>query len=284
MVVTLSGRKESQRLWASTVVQKTSYKYPYLAHCVLAVSALHLSETSHFSAAAALSYRNLGIHHQNAALSFFRSQLDRITAENCDALFASAWLVFLFTVAFPRRTDKSTLLLDEIVDMSELGKGVHTVLKGAPGNPDHGPLRAWFIYFRHWDSPDMLLPEHVSRPLRRMREMIDTYAEELKRTIYIFAVEKLKLTLAAFTVNAYHPAFIYMWLVEVDRDFLELVRSRDRIALYIFGHYGVCARRVADQWWARDWGRDIVTAVQCVLETLDGQTPLAEQIRQIEGS
>lgn len=282
MSVTLSGRKEAQRLWASTVDQKTSYKYPYLAHCVLAISALHLSETSHPSAAEALNHRAQAIYYQNTALSLLGPQLVNVNAENCNALYASAVLVFLFTAAFPRPSDKSTLL-DEIVEMSEIAKGVPAVLKGSPGDLSAGPLRAWFT-FHHWESPNSLLPGHISQSLRRMRESIDKFAVEDKRKIYISAVEKLKLALAAFAVNTFHPAFIFMWLAEVDRGFLDLVKSRDRIALYIFGHYGTCALGIKDRWWARTWGEDIVNAVQRVFEGSDTQTRLAEQPRQFEAS
>lgn len=239
--MTLSDKKEAQQIWASTIGQEAIYRHSYLAHCVLAVSALHLSQTSNISTSEIQNYRSLGIYHQNAALSLPRPQLAAINADNCDALLASAMLTFFFTVAFPRPADKS-MLLDDIVELSSLAKGVYTVSERARRVLGKGPLRD-LRSFRPWDTPDSLLPENVSQRLHRIRCMVNMLSSDEGREIYLSAIGMLEQMLAALTANPFRPAFIFMWLVQVDRKFMDLIRSRDPIALHISAIMGFVRSR-----------------------------------------
>jgi len=83
----MSDRSEAEEVWSTTVVQ-IAFEQPFLLQGILALAALHMAslnspEKQRLSITVA---SNKMLAYEN------RSQLEHITRQNCDAIFASSIL------------------------------------------------------------------------------------------------------------------------------------------------------------------------------------------------
>jgi hypothetical protein len=128
---TLSDGAEAHQTWATTVVQ-IAFTHSFLLQGILALAALHMAslktdEKEHFSILAA--------SKQDAALKDFRRQLENITPQNCDAIFAFSFLAEYYipasagTVINPAATFMDDDFFDAIVDWLRLHQGTSDIYK-----------------------------------------------------------------------------------------------------------------------------------------------------------
>lgn len=316
---TLSSRPETQRNWARRWTDSNgSPKQPhYLTHLQIAISELHFClteiDTNIASPQKRIGHLEDSICHQNAAISILRpllgSTVDMQTRgpEEVTALFSAAWLLFLFNLTFPR--DKHTnpnWILNEIVELSELSKGVVAIMIGASagmappvkssssssvikqqlyadGDDEHtreakarvmtGPLRAFFeplLPWKHQDVPPSVRRQNLSASAQDLIRTIESFPQTTvinNKPLYQLAIDELEMTTVAVRLHTQHPAFVFMWLVGTKRQFMELVKQRDDLALRILREYGLLLKTVDSHWWARGLGRTIVEGVDMALFT-----------------
>lgn len=175
-------------------------------------------------------------------------------------------------------------MIDEIVKLSELAKGVAVVIstyKASCASSEEeakslvmaGPLRGFFGHFMPWRhqtvSPSVRrekLPQTLQRILATIEA--DESIPELRKQLYHHAIDEVALAIVAMAFNPKHPAMVFMWLISMRREFVDLVAERDEFALRIFRAYGVWAARMDRVWFARRWGRSIIDAVDVALGTV----------------
>jgi hypothetical protein len=316
---TLSSRPETQRNWARRWTDSNgSPKQPhYLTHLQIAISELHFclteTDTNIVSPQRRRSRLEDGVYHQNAAISILRpllgSTVDMQTRgpEEITALFSAAWLLFLFNLTFPRNKHTNpNWILDEIVELSELSKGVVAIMIGASagmappvkssssssdikqqlyadGDDDHtreakarvmtGPLRAFFeplLPWKHQDVPPSVRRQNLSASAQDLIRTIESFPQTTaihNKPLYQLAIDELEMTTVAMQLHTQHPAFVFMWLVGTKRQFMELIKQRDDLALRILREYGLLLKTVDSHWWARGLGRTIVEGVDMALFT-----------------
>jgi hypothetical protein len=284
---TLSHRPDTQKAWALDVGCRPIFQpnTSYLSHILIAISALHASLTQPaLSLAEKREYRDMGLYHQNAALALIQPVLPSLKEDfsQIAGLFGAAWLIFLFNVSLPRRqSDRKDWVIDEIVKLSELSKGVVVVLTtykaSCASNEEEakslvmaGPLRGFFGHFlpwRHQTVSPLVRREKLPQTLQRILVTIeaDESLPVLRKQLYHHAIDELALTVVAMAFNPRHPSIIFMWLISARREFVDLVAERDVLALRIFRAYGVWAARMDQVWFARRWGRSIVDSVDAAL-------------------
>ncbi|KAL1876678.1 hypothetical protein Plec18167_005086 [Paecilomyces lecythidis] len=246
---------------------------------MFSVSAIYYAETANLSSLQVDHYRNLGIHHENLALSLLRPELNYINADNCEAIYASTALIFLSTIALPRFDKEAPdSFLERLVELSELAKGPLAVRKNSPK-----PLHSLYN-LKPWNEP-IELPAELTDPLDNIRRVVEAddnrNINTTRKAIYLQAIDTLKQTLIAMFHNKLYPLIIFMFLSVVDRRFIELVALKDVTALRILGHYGVCSNYIPRKWWNRYWGRDIIDAVVSILDEEDGHRPLSNDRTRI---
>ncbi|EED22370.1 long chain fatty alcohol oxidase, putative [Talaromyces stipitatus ATCC 10500] len=314
---TLSSRPETQRNWAQAVTDPSqSSKQPhYLTHLQIAISELHfclIDRDTAITLSERKLYQEQSFYHQNAALSILRPLLASAEEmrtrglEEVTALFSAAWLIFLFNLTFPRGINSNKeWILNEILELSELSKGVVAVMLGASAGitssnhsaiegPVHckdeddetrdaktrvmsGPLRPFFNHllpWKHEDVPPSVRRQNLSPSAQALFGEIesaefttdDTYRKEL----YRLAIEELELTAVAMKAHTQHPSFIFMWLIGTKREFMELIKRRDEFALKILREYGLMLKTVDGYWWARGLERTTVDGVDSALKSLSG--------------
>ncbi|OKL55306.1 hypothetical protein UA08_09414 [Talaromyces atroroseus] len=261
---TLSDRTDYQTVW-SLHVPRDGQDHPHLMHSMLAISALHLAQTTKArDYSDERSYVDLAAHNYHQALSLLIPNVTVVTTGNFDALYASAMLTFLFNIGRLNSSNSARLPYD-IAALSELGKGVLAVrLEGAMRHKIKSSQL--MREYRPWDSPQPL-PDSIDRAIKHIENLVHSLPESRKnKDQYIQATQLLRFTFNALTQNPEQPAMIFMWLVLVDRRFIELLRAKDTMALLILGHYGICAFQIKDKWWAANCGRHIVAAVHDILD------------------
>ncbi|KAH8699186.1 hypothetical protein BGW36DRAFT_460960 [Talaromyces proteolyticus] len=290
---TLSGSPESQQTWALEIGRRPSFQpsASYLSHIIIAVSTLHISLTQRsLTAQERTWYLEKGLHHQNAALVLMQPVLGSLKNErsHIEALFGAVWLVFLFSVSLPRPSERKDWIVDQIVELSELAKGVIVIITAIcdisiedeeerSTKVMTGPLRAFFAHFLPWKhrsvSPSARrrsLPPSLQQILATIEsdEASSSSSPAIspaKRELYYHAIDELAQTITALTFNFRHPAIVFMWLIGTHRGFMELVAQRDELALRIFRIYGIWATRVDWVWFVRNWGRSVVEGAEMAL-------------------
>jgi hypothetical protein len=210
--------------------------------------------------------------------------------EDVPALFSASWLIFLFNLTFPRgKNTNPDWILDEIVELSELSKGVVAIMLGAgfgitSASPstikkpiyadcddDHtreakakvmsGPLRPFFDHllpWKHQDVPPSVRRHNLSPSARDLIRTIESLPETAAmghKPLYQLAVYELEMTAVAMRLHAQHPAFVFMWLIGTKRQFMELIKQRNVLSLRILREYGLILKMVERHWWARGLAR-----------------------------
>jgi hypothetical protein len=128
---TLSDRPEAHRTWATAVVQ-IAFAHPFLLQGILALAALHMGN---LIAKEKESLSILAAIKQDAALKDFRPQLENMTSQNCDAIFAFSILAEYYipasagTVINPASTFMEDHFFDAIVDWLRLHQGTSDIYK-----------------------------------------------------------------------------------------------------------------------------------------------------------
>ncbi|CRG90878.1 hypothetical protein PISL3812_07924 [Talaromyces islandicus] len=263
---TLTDREDVQSLYASLVVNM-SFEKEFLAHSILATAAVHKIHTENMPEDQLSHCQYLSLYHQNAAMALIRLEIADLRAENCEALYVSAALIFLLNLASASLASPS-MLIEKCVELCELARGAAAVIQQSSPMLTTGRLKAFFNFVR-WDHL-MSGPDQPPRSplIARLQRTVDSLPSEMEhlKAIYHGAIRCLNVTMTAVIVNRTHPAIIFMWFVNLDRQYITLLAARDRIALQILECYGECARCLPDRWWSRQWGRDLVFGVRCALQ------------------
>lgn len=265
--LTLSDRTDFRTVW-SLYLPRDGYDHPYLMHSMLAIAALHIAHIAKPDNQFNISYyTDLAIYHHDMALSLLSPHVTAVTPENFDALYASSMLALLFNAGLLKSSDSSRLFHD-IAALSELGKGVLAIRQ--EGIQKHEIKSSHLVrYYYPWDRPPPL-PEYVYRTIENIEKVVcslpATGQQSENRAHYDHAVRVLRMTFNALNMNRDQPPMVFMWFVLVEREYVELVKSRDAIALLILAHYAICVLHIRDKWWAASFGAHIVAAVHDILD------------------
>jgi hypothetical protein len=244
-----------------------SFEETFLAHSILATAAVHKIHTENMTEDQLSHCQYLSLHHQNAAMALIRLQIADLTAENCEALYVSAGLIFILNLSSAPLANPS-MLIDRFVELCELARGAAAVIEQSSATLKTGRIKAFFNFVK-WDHLTSGPGQPARTPLiEKLQKTVDSLPSEMDhlKDIYREALCCLNTTMTAVIVNSAHPAIIFMWFVLLDRQYITLVAARDRFALQILECYGECARCLPERWWSRQWGRDLVSGVRCVLE------------------
>lgn len=121
---TLSYRRELQDVWAISL-PKEAYSCDYLMHGLLAISASHLSFSSHIlsSYEKRRDYADVSTYHLHRSLPRFRESLANISKENCVPLFGLSSLMVVHVCA------QSSLEIGSQSDSENLASHVEMLIK-----------------------------------------------------------------------------------------------------------------------------------------------------------
>jgi hypothetical protein len=261
--LTLAKNPKLQQMW-QIPVPKEALSHPYLMHCILAVSALHIiNMSSHGNKA----YREAAVRHQDAALSAFRPLLTNVTEKNCHALCASSVLTVIFVAGVRESpgTAGNTYPLEKLLGICELTRGAYIIVRAAEQWIKNGSVSS-LIDVKPWENAPELRPD-ILNAIKDIEESIKlTVKSEEMIAIYSSALLILVQTFEATAVNTDHPTIVFLWLVLIQRQFMDLLKVKDNMALVLLAHYGVVLQASAEHWWCGDLGYQIVEMVSNIFD------------------
>lgn len=291
---TLSDRPEVQDAWASTVV-RLALTHTFLLQGILALSALHM---------ASLDKQNknrlsiVAASKQDTALRGYRLEVEDITDENCDAVFAFSFLAEYYipasagTAINPSATFMEDNFFDAIVDWLRLCQGTSDIYKRKGHRIKDGPLKPllWNEFLAAKSDIPFLTNESHARAksahkLWYLRELLtskDSEAAARENSVNHEALSILvdvcsrvqgdfkSLDRASQSHQQYlgAPKYLslsFVWLFEIPVPFVELLERRQPVSLIIFAHFSLLFGNAAKLWWSGHIPAKIAKAVAAIL-------------------
>ncbi|KIW20428.1 hypothetical protein PV08_01003 [Exophiala spinifera] len=245
-------------------------------------------------------YFQKALEYQNEAFRSFRSVLDHVTQDNCNAAFAFSVLTTLLVIAVPGFEDgsekedgTSNKTMQAVFTMFEFLKGLSSIV-AASGEWFHkGPWAHVLAHFQefqegHWElsDPDCL---QVLRRLSSLNEELNDPAdpaEGSKFRVNKCAIDNLERCFAKYHVPAVvrgggggddvagvgggerdvaYKGHILGWLTMAGSDFVTSLHRGDSLALLIFLHWAVLLKNLESFWWSHNSAKALVAEVASML-------------------
>ena len=263
--LTISDSVEFQSIWQHTVPEE-ALTHDFLMHGILALAALHIA---HDRPDLKDRYISSALRHNNTAIVSFRSALEQVTEGNCHALFAFSTILLVLTLAFAQTGAKKHDPVEDLMQVFTLLQGTRSVLESAMKWIATGPLEPLVRRgLARRDRPQHAVPtenkpsDPTEQALNRLKECCQHTVESPNRIeVYSLVLEKLKGCAARARQHPDDHAAVVGWLVLVNSEYIDSVKSQEPMALVILGHYGVLIHTLKEAWWIVDLGERIVEAV-----------------------
>lgn len=247
--------------------------FPYLLNVVLCYSALHLASASPAYSPEQSSHLSMALHYKAKALETFRPAIaGGIHPENGEALLAAAAVFVACALALPGadpgcRTDFNRI--DLLAQTAGLYQGNWVITKQGIFGPyanDNNEVQP-----PDYQSPGADFPwSDAHQSMDKAAEAIDALEEETedqrhRKAILVHAAAKLRKSaklVAAATKNFY---VICAWMGMVKPEFIDLMKSRDPLALVLTAHWAICRNRSYSEWWAVGWPEAAVASIKAAV-------------------
>lgn len=266
---TLSDRPESQALWQKVVPQE-AFANQFLMRGILAISALHLSslrpkQQGHF--------RLIAERNQNLALILFRSAMENICRESCNAFFALSSLIVVYGFAslHPSQGVATAGVEFRSLESLSLIRGVNSILQtvwpwilaGSLGGLVEDRLEA-----RSCSE----LPVSLGNRLDQLctfcgKGTLDSDTEDALK----HAIAELRSCYAKFynkRASRCEVSIAFIWPVVLRPAFIALLQAMKPEALVVLAFYCVVLHHLNGYWWMEGRGRYIFNTV---CQSLDEQ-------------
>jgi hypothetical protein len=270
--------------WQSVIVQ-IAFRYPYVMYGIFGLAALHLASL-HSSERS--DYVLMAAHYHNKALGRFQAEINDITRENSDALFASAILNMIYTFAIfgelrmkedESPSEERSRILGK--DWIPLIRGVMSLLGVIREHISDGPLRS-MLSLGNWER---LEPDTAGAPNDvEFISLHSSWTDSPDASVYdetLHILRKCRVWMTQFrhlpshvpTDLALDPDWTYnrswsgpfIWLSLAPECFFQRLQQRQPQALLLFAHFGVLIHDVRRYWWMQSWGKQIIRAVNEIL-------------------
>ncbi|KAL6250143.1 hypothetical protein RBB50_002444 [Rhinocladiella similis] len=289
-------------------VPREALKYDFLMYGLLAFAALHIAKLTRptevksegtavdvdgvgettFSAPSSF-YFQKALEYQNEAFQSFRSVLDHVTQDNCNAAFAFSVLTTILVIAVPGFEDESekdptNKTMQAVFTMFEFIKGISSIINASCEWFHKGPWAHLIVHFhefqqRKWvlSNPDSL---QVLRQLSSLNEELNDptdLADSSRFKVNKCAIDNLELCFARYDVpsddagaaaggtEVGEKGHILAWLAMAGADFVSLLHRGDSLALLIFLHWAVLLKNLEPFWWSHNSAKALVAEVASML-------------------
>ncbi|KAJ9637633.1 hypothetical protein H2204_004782 [Knufia peltigerae] len=297
-------------------VPREALKYDFLLYGLLAFTALHISkltrppaedksgddktmimdggrETTMFSAPSSF-YFQKALEYQDEAFQSFRSVLDHITQDNCNAAFAFSVLTTLLVIAVPgfedgSEKDPANKTMQAVFTMFEFLKGLGSIIDASEEWFYQGPWAHVLVHFHEFQDGKWELSNQdslqVLRQLSSLNEELNDAtdsADNSKFKVNKRAIDNLELCFAKYDISGDAGAggaegpttggnevgdkgHILGWLAMAGAEFVSLLHHGDSLALLIFLHWAVLLRNLESFWWSHNSAKALVAEVASML-------------------
>jgi len=269
---TLSAISERQQLWQN-VVPQMAFTHHFLLYSLLAFSALHLAllqpDRKTSLSAQASAYHNVG-------LRLFRVAVSDITRDNCDACFAYASILVVYTWA---SSDQSGDLFfsgttnaaggNPTTELAVLLRGVQTLLSTSGEWIANGSMKLMLYPFAMDLELAMQANPEVTAKLAALSGLWD-YSSD---TFSITEVEGLNETLSLLheahgliiSSSDHFPVDIISialaWPIRMPESFLVMVNQLKPEALIVLAHYSLLLKYVNHVWFMHGMSQHLLRTI-----------------------
>lgn len=247
-------------------VPQLAFSNRFLLHGVLAVAGLHLSRFKK-NALEVNYYMTKALHHHGLALRKATLLMQELDTNSGPALYLFSTLCFTFTLGLgPKSGDFLLFGKNGISDWLAQIRGMRTLLETKPEIFHHEVLSPLFeISIRnmaHTNSGMEHLPE--------LREQIMRVGPpEAELEIYLTALnqlsERFDVVMDSSKASQIFPQQIYVWLYQLEDDYVRLLQEGKPIALVILSYFCILLNRLGSVWWNRGWAEHLLSEIHSSL-------------------
>ncbi|KAJ5737769.1 uncharacterized protein N7483_002894 [Penicillium malachiteum] len=251
---------------------------PFLMHGVMALSALHLShQTQSDQGRRGSSWFTIAMHHQNAALSIFRDQLNQINEKNFHAsmIFAGLAAAFGFASALQAETTEEMPGLNTLLKIFDLARGLKAVLDSTSHFQQENGLNPLLVFEVPADAAVPKFTESAFDRLVELSEKIDYHTEFYKR-----AIQSLRFLCSISFTGPGSMTLSVGWANLVPREYLEDLKCRKPFALVVLAHYCVFLHMGQQNWCLGRWGYEVLMEISHILD-LEWKPYIAWPLEQV---
>jgi len=237
--LTFSATGVGPEVWKSFVVQE-ALEHDFLMDGLLGLAALHIAAEKEIGTG---EYVRIGLEYQNRAFVVFRESLSHLTAENCNAVFASSVLAMMIALFSTGCILQTFELLEGIRFVSKTGR---EWLQAGPFGP---VFDLWFLPISSIQNSDinMALVE-----LAAFNDSLSSVTAQEQQATFADAISHLH------TCFSKDKEMVLIWLAMTGKDFMAALKQSEPMALLIFMHWGVLLDRLRDEWWVEGSGMRLV--------------------------
>lgn len=259
---TLSKNPVLQTVWRVKVPQ-LGFLFEFVMHGILAVSALHFA---HARPKMRDQYVSLASRHHETGLRSVTALLSNITQDNCPATYVFTALTCIISCATPREPGNFFLFSEAgISEWLRFFRGTKSIVDANEEwlvTSSLGPMfsigsrRAFLRETSSTERQDYLIElcqiveETVTDP-----SILRTYTQallELRKSYAILSNPQVKDT---------ESADVFIWLFEVEDDYLALLAQRTPQALTIFAYYCVLLKQLEWTWYTQGISNHLISAI-----------------------
>lgn len=248
----LSASTKAQEVWRD-VVPVCAHTHHMLMHGVLTLAAnhfVHINKAS-LDAVTLHDYRTRALYHHQIGLQMFRQQVVTPGEDQSQILLTFAAILGILTFA-DADPEQQNLTFDEAMNLLAVIRGKQALWRAGTGMPETSALApAFFAPVPAGHMTDL------SSTALALSQLYDAAEDDVRKT----AIAILKGVVAESHANS-EFRMLGLWPAGVSDEFLQLLKSRDRIALQTFAHYCAIFDSMRGLWWVGDFGQKLRAAIQ----------------------
>jgi len=258
-------------MWRVAVPQ-LAMQHHFLMRGIFAVSALHLS---HLQPNRSESLLITAAEYQQTALQAYRSILNNVNKDNCNAIFAFSALVVCYAFGSPKSSEDLLLTGNDntqaVPDWLHFLRGTYSLLSSSWEWIQHGAM-APLIEPVH-RSPiisDGIDDEYLSKLIPLLEpETMESVDHREKSQIYLAALQDLR-TVFEKSYPLENPKHCLRWAsfdwpVRVSEDFIKLLNDREPKALILLAHHCVLLKREEPCWYLDGHAHRLLDTIEAML-------------------
>lgn len=239
-------------------ITKEALRNEYLMDAVFALTSLHMA-TEAQDCANKDEIVSEALNYMNQAMAGLRSTLGALSPENCNAIFLTSISIMVCTIVSPLLQSSSSQTehptAEAMLKLVDFMKGCMSILDVSRPWLQGGPIGVMFESRQTRQMTGQVhFPFDETRQLNRVKERDPTL-----RFACDHAIDILERAVG-------RGRFAFVWLLNVQPDYLRGLREGDGVALAIYMQWGVLLDQFDDLWWARFCGKLLVDEISTALD------------------
>lgn len=246
---------------------KFGFSSPFVLHGILSLAALHLAYLKPEKHA---QYVLQAEFHHNLALQMVSAILPAIDEENAPAVYLFSTITSIISCAKPRQPNDFWVIGDRDIEWLSLFRGTRWIIASAENTIKSGALAPIFMNGSRRSSARNARATDRLTYLDDLRNLLRDHVTDVHELdVYFGAIEDLSKSFA--TVEEEGPqncqtADVFVWLLQISDEYLQLLRQRKPEALVIFSYFCVITHLLESMWWMKGLSIHLIRGIYYFLD------------------